>query len=345
MLKLMVRIKLFLEFVLVTMVVGSSIWQACSPKDTSLEACEFIVSRSDCRITSLKKIPSKVRRQLEEMVHSYEEQLSASAKGSQIYKINSAANKRPVTVDKGLFEVLQKSITFARVSGGRYDPSAAPLYKLWRKALSEGKKPSRTEIYTALESVNFRRIKMDPDSQQIYLPDASMQVTLEPGLDGYIVDKVADLLQQHSVVDVSISKGVVKRSINGESKFTFDEEVLYENDDPSGTPIVSLKNLKARSLSRFHTSPRLFLNLGTGYPAKNNISSVASIGPEAYAAEILAHIVASGEIAGGIALVEELPFFEVICVTEDQEVFCTSGFEPYLSDLNPEYTLYVNNSR
>jgi thiamine biosynthesis lipoprotein len=279
------------------------------------------------------------------MVHSYEEQLNAGAAGSQILKINSAANQRPVTVDTGVFEAIQKSIIFARLSGGRYDPSAAPLYNLWRGALSEGNTPSRTEIYAALGSVNFRGINMNPDLQQVYLPDSSMQVTLEPGLDGYIVDKVADLLQQHNIVDVSISKGVVRRSINGESEFTFDEEVLYENDDPSGTPIVTLKNLKTRALSRFHTSRRLLLNLSAGYPAKNRVSCVASIGPEAHAAEILAHLVATGEITRGIALVEELPFFEVICVTEEYEVFCTSGFESYLSELNPEYTLYVNKSR
>lgn len=345
MLKLMVRIKLLLELLLVTMIVGSPLWQACNRRDSSLETRAFHVGLSDCRITSLKGTPSRVRRQVEEMVHSYQEQLSADSAGSQILKINSAANQGPVTVDSGVFEVLQKSITFARLSGGRYDPSAAPLYKLWRRAQSEGKKPSRTEIYAALGSVNFRRIDMNPDSQQVYLPDSSMQVTLEPGLDGYIVDKVADLLQQHNMVDVSISKGVVKRSINGESEFTFEEEVLYENDESFDTPIVTLKNLKARALASFHTSSLLLLNLSTGYPTQNRVSCVASIGPEAHAAEILAHIVAAGEISRGIALVEELPFFEVICVTEEYEVFCTSGFEPYLSDLNPKYTLHVNNSR
>ncbi|MCF7915117.1 MAG: FAD:protein FMN transferase [Spirochaetaceae bacterium] len=341
----MVRIKLLLELLLVTMIVGSPLWQACNRRDSSLETRAFHVGLSDCRITSLKGTPSRVRRQVEEMVHSYQEQLSADSAGSQILKINSAANQGPVTVDSGVFEVLQKSITFARLSGGRYDPSAAPLYKLWRRAQSEGKKPSRTEIYAALGSVNFRRIDMNPDSQQVYLPDSSMQVTLEPGLDGYIVDKVADLLQQHNMVDVSISKGVVKRSINGESEFTFEEEVLYENDESFDTPIVTLKNLKARALASFHTSSLLLLNLSTGYPTQNRVSCVASIGPEAHAAEILAHIVAAGEISRGIALVEELPFFEVICVTEEYEVFCTSGFEPYLSDLNPKYTLHVNNSR
>jgi len=345
MLKLMVRTKLFLELLLVTMIVGSPVWQACNRRDSSLETREFQVSLSDCRITSLKRTPSKVRREVEEMVLFYEEQLNADAAGSQILKINSVADQRPVPVDSGVFEVMQKSVTFARLSGGRYDPSAAPLYKLWRRALSEGKNPSRTEIYDTLGSVNFRRIDMDPDLQQIYLPDSSMQITLEPGLDGYIVDKVADLLQQHNIVDVCISKGVVRRSINGESEFTFEEEVLYEDDDSYGTPIVTLKNLKARALSRFHTSSLLLLNLSTGYPVQNRASYVASIGPEAHAAEILAHIVAAGEISRGIALVEELPFFEVICVTEEYEVFCTSGFEPYLSDLNPKYTLHVNNSR
>ena len=345
MLRLMVRIKLFLGLVLVTIIISSPVWQACSPRDSTLKPREFQVGRSDCRVTSLKRITPRVRRHLEELVHSSEEQLKANTAGSQILKINSAASERPVTVDTGVFEVIQKSITFARLSGGRYDPSAAPLYELWRRAQFEKKNPSRTEIYAALGAVDFRRIITDPELQQVYLPDSSMKVSLEPGLDGYIVDKVADLLQQHNIVDVSISKGVVKRSINGESEFTFDKEVLYEKDDPSGTPIVTLKNLKARGLSFFHTSRRLLLNLSTGYPTKNNISWVACIGPESHAAEILAHIVAAGEIGRGITLVEELPFFEVVCVSEEYKVFCTSGFESYLSDLNPEYTLYVNNSR
>src|SRR6056297_3450495 len=243
MLKIMVRVKLFLGLVLVAIIIGSPVWQACSPKDSSSKRHEIQVSQSDCWITSLKRIPPRVRRNLEEMVLSYEEQLEAGGASSEILKINSAASMLPVTVDTGVFEVIQKSITFARLSGGRYDPSAAPLYELWRRAQFEKKNPSRTEIYAALGAVDFRRIITDPELQQVYLPDSSMKVSLEPGLDGYIVDRVADLLQQHNIVDVSISKGVVKRSINGEFEFTFNKEVLYEDDKSSGTPIVTIKDL------------------------------------------------------------------------------------------------------
>ncbi len=60
---------------------------------------------------------------------------------------------------------------------------------------------------------------------------------------------------------------------------------------------------------------------------------------------ILDSVIRLSKMSTAGALVEELPFFEVVCVTEEYEVFCTSGFEAYLSGLNPEYTLYVNKSR
>ncbi|MFW5712259.1 MAG: FAD:protein FMN transferase [Spirochaetota bacterium] len=335
-------IKLMIALVLIS---AAALWYGCSRDNSAKEPGRIKIGGTNCWLRAHKAPPQNLLEQAESQVRFYEQSLNDEVDGSQILDINAAAGERPVRVDAHVFEILRKSLNFARLSDGRYDPSAAPLYDLWRKTTVENQTPSRNLVYSALEHVDYTRIRTNKGMQHVYLPDKRMQISMQPGLDGFVVDKAAELLQRNGVADVCISKGIVRRSINGNSQFTFSEEILYENITERNVPVCTLKNLKARCLVSLYARQHLLIDLISGYPVKNGLVCLVSTGPEAYAAEVLAFTVATGDLHSGIALVEEIPFFEVLCITDQKEIICTSGFESHLSDIDSEYTLRVFDSR
>lgn len=324
--------------VLLIIVGGGILWYGCSRRDEDSGPSRILIEGSNCSVNSHYKLSKSILTQLHSMVDSCEQKLSLNRKNSQIAKINDAAGLQPVEVDNEVMSIVRKSLNFARLSQGRYDPSAAPLYSLWRTAIEEGREPSRDDIYSLLEKVNYRRITMDIESNQVFISEKGMQISMEPGIDGYTVDKVTALLHQHNLSDICISKGIVQCTNQNEI-------VLYESEGQregrGSLPVIKLKGTNFHAFAELHNEGRLLLNLTTGYPVKTGICCVATFGPDAYAAEVLAHIVASGMIVSGISLVEEIPFFEVVCFTEDREVFCTSGIRRYIEDIHPEYTLHT----
>lgn len=320
-------------------------WYGCSGNGSEQETGRMRIGGADCRLSASKTPPARLLEEAEGLVQLYEQSLSDQGDKSQIVKINAAAGQRPVQVDEHVIEVLKKSLNYARLSDGRYDPSAAPVYELWEKRTEENRVVRRSLVHSALEQVDFRRIRVNEGMRQVYIPDEAMRISMQPGMDGFIVDKAAELFQRNGVTDVCLSKGIVRRAINGNSQYTFSEEVLYENGEKQSGYVGKLKNLKSKALVTLYSQKRLFINLNSGFPAENGLICLVSFGPEAYAAEILAFTVAAGDLHSGIALVEEMPFFEVLCITEDQEIMCTTGVEPLLSEINPDYTLRVFDPR
>ncbi len=309
----------------------------CSRRKEESKPHRILIGSSNCSVTSPYTLSKAMITQLDSTVDVYEKKLGFNDTNSQIAKINSAAGLQLVEVDKEVISIVGKSLKFARLSQGRYDPSAVPLYSLWRTAIEEGREPDRDDIYALLEQVNYRRIIVNTESKEIFIPDKGMEISMVPGMDGYIVDRVSALLNQKGIADICVSKGIVQCT-------TENEIVLYESEGQSegrgSLPVIKLKGTNFHALAGLYSEGRLLLNLTTGYPVKNGILCVTTFGPDAYAAEVLAHIVASGGTGSGLSLVEEIPFFEVVCFTDNREVFCTSGIRGYIEYIHPEYTLH-----
>ncbi len=333
-----------LLFVLIVLC-GLAAWYGCSRDGSDQKANPILIGGTDCRLRAKRTLPTKVIEEAESIVQRYERNLNDKGSESQIARINLAAGLRPVQVDGYIIEILKKSLNYARLSDGRYDPSAAPLYELWENWTGESRTVQRSRVHSVLEQVHFRRIRMSEGVRQVFIPDEGMRISMHPGMDGYIVDKTADLLQSRGVADVCIAKGIVRRAINGSTQYTFAEEILYENGKVQSGYVVTLHNLKARALATLYTSEHLLINLSSGFPVENGLICLVSTGPEAYAAEVLAFTVASGDLNSGLALVAELPFFEVLCITENREIFCTAGLEPHVDEIDSDYTLHVFDSR
>jgi FAD:protein FMN transferase len=111
-----------------------------------------------------------------------------------------------VPVSEPLFDALSLALLVARELDGAFDPTVAPLTRLWREARRTGTPPDTADAHRALLRVGWQRVHLD---------SARRAVRLEPGtaLDlgavakGWILDDAIATLHAHGVRSVMIEAG------------------------------------------------------------------------------------------------------------------------------------------
>jgi thiamine biosynthesis lipoprotein len=110
--------------------------------------------------------------------------------------------------------VLSAARDVAAASGGAFDPSVQPLWRLYeehfRKQPDALGGPPAPAIDTARALVDYRQIEIG--ARQVRFARTGMAVTLNGIAQGYITDRIADLLQQegfdNSMVDVGETRAL-----------------------------------------------------------------------------------------------------------------------------------------
>jgi thiamine biosynthesis lipoprotein len=109
-------------------------------------------------------------------------------------------------------ELLWFALSAARQTDGAFDPTVQPLFRLYADhfaaagAAAEG--PPREAIVGALDRVGHRHVEIDAD--EIRLTRPGMGVTLNGIAQGYVTDRVADLLKQEGLSNVLLDLGEIR---------------------------------------------------------------------------------------------------------------------------------------
>ncbi len=126
-----------------------------------------------------------------------------------LYRTTSALSQLNATgrLDAPPFELLECLALCARVHSatqGQFDPTIQPLWQLYATSLAAGVAPSPEQIAATLPLIGLGRITYD--SGAIVMP-AGMGLTLNGVAQGFIADKVADLLAAEGLTDILINTG------------------------------------------------------------------------------------------------------------------------------------------
>ena len=92
---------------------------------------------------------------------------------SELMRLCDRAGGPAMKVGDDLFDVLARSVAMAERSGGAFDPTIAPVVRLWRRARREKKLPERAALERARSLVGYKKITLDRTSKS---------VRLEPGV-------------------------------------------------------------------------------------------------------------------------------------------------------------------
>ena len=125
---------------------------------------------------------------------------------SELSRMNRSAHFQWVRISRELYQVIEQSLLYSRLSEGQFDISVGPVVDLWKAALAGGPMPTVAEQAAALRCVGYRQIElMPPDRIQFH--SNCMRLDLGSIGKGYAVDRVAGLLKAGGIRRAYIDAG------------------------------------------------------------------------------------------------------------------------------------------
>ena len=125
---------------------------------------------------------------------------------SELSRMNRTAHDRPVHISRELYEVIEQSLFYSRISGGQFDISVGPVVDLWKAALAGHSPPSAAEQAEALRCVGYQKIELLPPDRIQFHSDC-MRLDLGGIGKGYAVDRLAELLKARGIRRAYIDAG------------------------------------------------------------------------------------------------------------------------------------------
>ncbi|MCI0639090.1 MAG: FAD:protein FMN transferase [Gemmataceae bacterium] len=126
---------------------------------------------------------------------------------SELMQLCKKAGGAAVPVSVDLFAVLRVSEEISNLSEGAFDVSIGPVVRLWRKARRTGELPSKEEIQTALDLVDYKKIELDPKGRTVRLLLVGMLLDLGGIAKGYAADAALEVLRQNGVTRALVAAG------------------------------------------------------------------------------------------------------------------------------------------
>lgn len=140
------------------------------------------------------------------VIREADEMLSSYRPESALNRLNAAAANEAVPTPPTLFEALEASLKYSRLSGGAFDVTVAPLIDVWRRAAETDRLPSEMALGRARALVGADKIKLGPRNQ---VRRAASGVKIDFGAigKGWALDRAAEALRKHGVSDALINAG------------------------------------------------------------------------------------------------------------------------------------------
>jgi thiamine biosynthesis lipoprotein len=137
---------------------------------------------------------------------------------SALSVLNSRAILRDPPLD--LVRILSEAQRFGALSRGRFDVTVQPLWTLYAEHFSKPDRdpagPAADLVQQVAARVDYRAIEVEPDVIRFGL--AGMQVTLNGIAQGYITDRISELLANegldHALVDLGEIRAIGNRDVS-----------------------------------------------------------------------------------------------------------------------------------
>jgi thiamine biosynthesis lipoprotein len=140
-------------------------------------------------------------------IAALEDQLTVYRDTSEVSKLNAIASFRPVVIEAGLWQLLQRAKELSAQTGGAFDVTSGQLTKTWGFYRREGRMPSQTEVDEALATVGSESLLLDEALLTVHFRKPGLELNLGAIGKGYALDQAADLLADKGLADCMVHGG------------------------------------------------------------------------------------------------------------------------------------------
>jgi FAD:protein FMN transferase len=141
-----------------------------------------------------------------ETVEAIEAELTVYQSSSAIARVNANAGQKATRVSTSVFDVLAKSVAVSDRLAGAFDITSGPLIEAWGFTKRSGRRPTDPQLRDALQFVGWQRLRLDPETRDVYLPEG-MSINLGAIGKGHALDRIAAQLRLAGIDDFLLHGG------------------------------------------------------------------------------------------------------------------------------------------
>lgn len=254
------------------------------------------------------------------LCEEYEQLLSRTVKGSDVYNLNCSDGF--IKVDSDTENIIKKSIYYAELSGGKFDITIHPVSSLWD--FNGEVIPSRNEIAEALKNVDYQSIEIVDSKVNLN----GKKIDLGGIAKGYIADKLLEYFKQNNATEGIIDLG-------GNLVVWGDRDYTLGIKKPFSDGIAAKIKLRNKTIVTSGTYERYIeqdkkiyhhiLDTKTGYACESDLNSATIICNSSLDADALSTICILLGLEKAKELIENTADTEGIFIDTDGNLHYTSG--------------------
>ncbi len=268
----------------------------------------------------------------------YEDMLSHTKEGSDIWNLNNAGGK-PAAISEETAFLLETAVFYSALTDGAVDATVAPLSTLWNVTGDDPAVPSAWQIGALLPHVDYRAITIQKNAETYtaMLKDPAAAVSLGFIAKGFIADRLKEYLRSQGITNAIINLGGNVLTIGTKpdgSPFTvgIQKPFASQGESIATLPLADASLVSSGIYERYFTAKdgtlyHHILDTKTGYPVSNNLLGVTILSPSSTAGDALSTACLVLGLEKGLALIESLENTHAIFITSDYALHCSKGLE------------------
>lgn len=257
------------------------------------------------------------------LCEKYEKLLSKTIKESDVSKLNESNTF--IKVSKPTKYLIDRSIYYGNLSGGKFDITICPVSNLWD---FEGTAlPDKDEIAEALQNVDYEAIRIDGDS--VFTGDK--QIDFGGIAKGYIADELLKFFKKKNVKNGIINLGG-NIMVFGDKEKKIGIKKPFSDNIISATLKVKNKSVVTsgvyeRYIEKYGKIYHHILDPDTGFAVKSDLFSATVIGKNSLDCDALATVCILEGLEKAKKLIENTDDIEAVFIDKDYNLEYTSGLK------------------
>ena len=248
---------------------------------------------------------------------------------SELSRVNREAAERPVPVSEELFELVAESLRWSERTGGAFDITFASVGYLYDYRRAQA--PGDQALQQALPGVNYRLLKLDPNTRSIRFEREGMRIDLGGIAKGHAVERGAAILRQHGIEHGEVNAGGDTRLLGDRGGRPWIIGVRDPRDEnklvakiPLVNEAISTSGDYERYFERDGVRHHHIINPRTGRSAEG-VQSASIMGPNGVWTDALSTSVFVLGVERGLALIDSLEGYEAVVVDGAGQLHFSQG--------------------
>lgn len=256
---------------------------------------------------------------------------SVTDENSDIYKVNHSGG-RPTSISRETGEVLAFALNMAGETEGALEPTVFPIVTAWGFISGDYRIPDKEELEGLLQYVDYKKVCLEEN--QVTLPEG-MDLDLGAVGKGYTGDILSELLKEQGITSALLDIGgniqMIGRKPDGsrwrlgiQNPFGEGSVGVLESGDGA---VVTSGNYERYFIGEDGEQYGHIIDPSTGCPADSGLASVTIIAKEGKLCDALSTAVYVMGLEKGAEYWREKGGFEMLLVTDENEIYLTEGIE------------------